>query len=98
MELSIHTIHFHGSTELSSLLKKRIQKLETFYQPILRGEAFLKVEKANNRENKHLEVKLYVPGAEFFATAHAQSFETATAKVTESLRRQLKKFKGKQIS
>ena len=96
MQLRIQSIHFNASSSLNDLLEKRIQKLETFYQPILRGEALLKIEKADDRGNKQVEIKLYVPGSEFFAAASDQSFETATAKAVESLRRQLRKFKGKQ--
>lgn len=96
MNLKIQSIHFHADKKLHSLLEKRIHKLSTFYQPILHGEVFLKVEKADDQENKQVEIRLHVPGSKLFAKEQAQSFEVAASAATESLRRQLRKLKGKQ--
>ena len=95
MELSIQAIHFHASDPLLEDLHRRIEKLETFYPSILRAEVFLKLEKAEPRKNKQVEIKLHVPKHELFAKEYAASFELAASEAVESLRRQLRKLKGK---
>ena len=42
-----------------------------------------------------MEIKLNVPGKQFFAKHQDDSFEAATDEAVEGLRRQLKKFKEK---
>jgi putative sigma-54 modulation protein len=94
MKLQVHSIHFDADQKLISYIQKKIDKLETFYDRIVDGEVFLRL---NNEgiENKTVEIKLRVPGDQLFATEKARSFEEATGLAAEALRIQLKKFKTK---
>jgi len=94
MKLQVHSIHFNADRKLISFIQKKLNKLETFYDRMVDGEVFLRL---NNEgiENKTVEVKLRIPGSKLFATEKARSFEEATGLAAEALRNQLKKFKTK---
>ena len=97
MKLQIHSIRFEADEKLIDLIKKKLNKLETFYDRIIDGEAFLKIENDESRINKIIEIKLNIPGDQLFAKERARSFEIGADEATEALRRQIKKFKEKQI-
>ena len=92
MRLQVHSIHFNADRKLIDFIQNKIDKLETFYDRLVDGEVFLRI---NNEgiDNKTVEIKLKVPGNQLFAKEHARSFEAATDLATEALRTQLKKFK-----
>jgi putative sigma-54 modulation protein len=94
MKLQVHSIHFDADTKLIEFIQKKVDKLETFYDRLVDGQVFLRL---NNEgiDNKTVEIKLKVPGTELFAKEQARSFEAATDQATEALRIQLKKFKMK---
>ncbi len=95
MKLQMHSIHFDADTKLLDFIQKKTDKLNTFYDRIIDGEVFMRLEK-NDVENKVVEIKLNIPGSQLFAKEQSRSFEAATDLAVEALRRQLKKFKEKQ--
>lgn len=99
MKLQIHSIHFHASDQLTDFIQQKADKLETFYDRILDGEVFLRLDKGSHaRENKVVEIKLNIPGTTLFAKEIGTSFEAAADEAIEGLRRQLRKHKTKQRS
>lgn len=94
MKLQVHSIHFDADRKLINFIQKKLDKLDTFYDRLVDGEVFLRL---NNEgaENKTVEIKLRVPGNQLFATEKARSFEAATDMATDALRMQLTKFKTK---
>jgi putative sigma-54 modulation protein len=94
MKLQVHSIHFNADSKLINFIQRKIDKLETFYDRLVDGEVFLRL---NNEgiDNKTVEIKLKVPGSLLFAKEQARSFEAATDMATDALRMQLKKFKTK---
>jgi putative sigma-54 modulation protein len=94
MKLQVHSIHFDADQKLIDFVQKRIDKLETFYDRLVDGEVFLRL---NNEgiDNKTVEIKLRVPGTQLFAIEKAKSFEEAAGNAADALRIQLKKFKTK---
>ena len=92
MKLQVHSIHFDADIKLIDFIQKKLNKLETFYDRLVDGEVFLRL---NNEgiENKTVEIKLRVPGNQLFAVEKARSFEAATDLATDALRIQLTKFK-----
>ncbi|TRX49357.1 ribosome-associated translation inhibitor RaiA [Fulvivirga sp. M361] len=97
MKLQMHSIHFDADSKLLDFIQKKVDKLETFYDRMVDGEVFLKVNN-DSIENKTVEIKLNIPGNQLFAKEDAKSFEEATDLATDALRRQIKKFKLKQNS
>lgn len=95
MKLQMHSIHFDADQKLVDFIQKKADKLDTFYDRIIDGEVFMRLEKDDDRENKLLEIKLNIPGGQLFAKEKSKSFEAAADEAIESLRRQLKKHKEK---
>lgn len=94
MKLKVQSIHFDADKKLVDFIQKRVDKLETYYDRLVDGEVFLRL---NNEgvENKTVEIKLNIPGSQLFATEKARTFEAAADQATEALKAQLKKFKTK---
>ena len=94
MKLQVHSIHFDADRKLIDFIQKKVDKLETFYDRLVDGEVFLRL---NNEgiENKTVEIKINVPGNHLFAKEQARSFEVATDMATKALKNQIKKFKMK---
>lgn len=95
MKLQMHSIHFDADQKLVDFIQKKANKLDTFYDRIIDGEVFMRLEKDDERENKLLEIKLNLPGSQLFAKEKSKSFEAAADEAVEALRRQLKKHKEK---
>ena len=85
MKLQVHSIHFNADSKLVEFIQKKVDKLETFYDRVVDGEVFLRI---NNEgvDNKTVEIKVKVPGSQLFAKEQARSFEAATDLATEALR------------
>lgn len=95
MKLQINAVNFDARTELQDFVQQKMNKLDTFYDRIVEGEVFLKLDNNNQISNKIVEIKLFVPGSTLFTKEEADSFETATDKALNSMTRQLKKYKDK---
>lgn len=92
MRLRVHSIHFDADRKLIDFIQQRVDKLDTFYDRLVGGEVFLRL---NNEgaENKTVEIRISVPGKNLFAKEQARSFEAAVDSAAESLRSQLGRFK-----
>jgi len=94
MKVQVQSIHFDADVKLINFIQRKINKLETFYDKLLVGEVYLRL---NNQgiDNKTVEIKINVPGNQLFAKENARSFEAATEMATTALQMQLRKFKEK---
>lgn len=97
MDLNVHAVHFNADRKLVDFINGKVEKLELFFDNIIAGEVFLKVDKSSNQENKVAEIKISIPGKELFAKKKCKSFEEAADLACEALRRQVKKHKSKQL-
>ncbi|HOO08646.1 MAG TPA: ribosome-associated translation inhibitor RaiA [Cyclobacteriaceae bacterium] len=97
MKLQVHSIRFDADQKLIDFIQKKVDKLETFYDRMVDGEVFLRLNNEGT-ENKTVEIRLNLPGGQLFASEQAASFEAATDQATEGLRKQLVKFKEKAYS
>jgi putative sigma-54 modulation protein len=95
MKVKIQSIHFDADVKLLQFVEGRVDKLGHFYNEIIASEVFLKLDKNSNTENKVAEIKLHIPGNDFFVKKQCKSFEEATDTAVEALTRQLKKHKEK---
>lgn len=96
MDLSVHSLHFDADEKLIEFVNEKVTKLEVFFDHIIAGEVFLRLDKASNSENKVAEIKLSIPGKELFAKKQCKSFEEAADLACEALRKQVKRHKIKQ--
>jgi len=97
MKLQIHAIHFDADPKLPEFIQKKLEKLETFYDGIINGEVFLRLDKSESSKikDKIVEIKIHVPYAELFVKERGKSFEEATDIALEALKIQVKKYKSK---
>ena len=93
----MHSIKFDADSRLLEVVQKKLDKLETFFDRIIDGEVFMRL---NNEgiKNKTVEIKINIPGDQLFATATANSFEAATDEAAKALKKQLKRHKEKIMS
>jgi len=95
MEIRLQSIHFDADVKLVEFIEKKIKKLETFYDHIISIDIMLKLESNGQVQDKIIDVKLNVPGITLLAREVCKSFEEATDLASDSLRRQLLKYKEK---
>ena len=80
--------------ELKPLTIRKVERLEKFYDHIIKAEVYMKEDK----DPKHpaiVELRLSVPQDTLFCEERATSFEEAVDKVSQAMERQVKKFKSK---
>ncbi|HEY0898800.1 MAG TPA: ribosome-associated translation inhibitor RaiA [Sphingobacteriaceae bacterium] len=95
MKARIQSIRFNADQKLLSFIKKRADKLDQFFDRIISGEIYLRLQNAMDENNKLVEIKISLPGIQLFAKAKCRSFEEAVVLAIESLRRQVNKYKTK---
>lgn len=93
MEIKVHSVHFSADKKLVDYVNEKVNKLELFFDNIVAGEVFLRIDKTSDKENKISEVKLLVPGKELFAKKQCKTFEEAVSLSVEALRKQVEKTK-----
>ena len=98
MKLNIQAIQFDADQKLLDVIQAKADKLDLYFDRIVSGEVFLRVEKSETRDNKLVEIKLIVPGNDLFASKRAASFEEASDEAMDALKRQVKKLKEKLAS
>src|SRR6195952_4768715 len=95
MKITVQSIRFNADKKLLDFIQKKVDKLETFYDHIISGEVYLKLENVEDEANKITEIKLMLPGNQLFAKEQCKSFEEATDLAVESLKKQIDKHKRK---
>lgn len=95
MDIQVHSIHFTADKKLLGFVNGKVNKLEVFFDNIIAGEVFLRLDKSAEKDNKIAEVKLLIPGKELFAKKQCKSFEEAADLAVEALRKQVKREKEK---
>jgi len=95
MEVKIQAIHFDADNKLKEFINERVGKLAQFFDNIIATEVYLKLDKAESHENKIVEIKVFIPGRDLFASKQFSSFEEAVDETVDALRRQIQKHKEK---
>ena len=97
MKITVQSIHFNADKGLLEFIQKKADKLDTFYDKIISGEVYLKLENVEDEANKITEIKVQLPGSQLFAKEQCKTFEEATDQAIESLRKQIEKHKTKKV-
>jgi len=95
MKVTVEAPKFDADVKLTTFIKKRVNKLEHFYDKIIATDVFLKLEPNERPNNKFVEVLVSVPGDKFIVKKSAKSFEEATDVCVQSLERMILKRKEK---
>jgi len=97
MEIQIEA-KWRVRNSLENVINKKLMKLVTFNDRIIKAEVFLKSGDNVSTADKAVEITLRLPGPDIFAESCADSHEKAVAECTEKLRRQIIKRKEKMTS
>jgi putative sigma-54 modulation protein len=95
MKIRVQSIHFNADKKLLAFIQKKVDKLDQYFDQIISGEVYLKLENVENEANKISEIKLAIPGMTLFAKEQCKTFEEATDLSIESLIKQITKHKDK---
>ncbi|TND07759.1 MAG: putative sigma-54 modulation protein [Bacteroidetes bacterium] len=95
MNLQIQSIHFTADRKLLSFIEEKVGKLNQFYDGIISGEVFLRLDKSEASTNKVAEIKLNVPGKDIYVKKQCKTFEEAIDTGVLALGRQVKRYKEK---
>jgi len=93
MYLQVNSVHFDADKELVHFVNGRVHKLETYFDNIIAGQVFLRIDKSSKSADKVAEIKLSIPGKDLFAKKTCKSFEEATDLACEALRKQVRRHK-----
>ena len=95
MKVNTQSVNFNADKKLLDFIQKRMDKLELFYDKVIKSDVFLKVENTSDKENKIFEARVSVPGDSFVVKKQCKSFEEGADMAVSSLERQLIKRKEK---
>jgi len=95
MKIRVQSIHFDADTKLLGFIQEKVDKLVHFYDQIISGEVFLKLDKADDTQNKIVQIRIQLPGNDIVAKEQRKTFEEATDLCVDSLSRQIKRHKEK---
>ncbi len=61
MKITVQSIHFNADQKLLDFIQRKVDKLDQFFDQIISGEVYLKLENVDDEANKISEIKLIVP-------------------------------------
>jgi putative sigma-54 modulation protein len=97
MDINIKTTHFDADKKLIDFVNSKVNKLDKYFEGIIRVEVCLNFDKSKKKftENKEAKIKVELPGEELYAEKVALTFEEAVDLTIDALKKQVEKFKGK---
>ena len=99
MNLNIETVHFTADVKLMDYVNKKVQKLNTFHDRIIKVDVFLKLDNVvHNIKDKIAEIYVHVPRHDFFVKHCSKSFEESFDIALDSVITQIKRKKQKQAA
>ena len=99
MNLNIETVHFTADVKLTEYVNRKVQKLNTFHDRIIKVDVFLKLDNVvHNIKDKIAEIRVYVPRHSFFVKACSKSFIESFDSALDSTINQIKRKKEKQAA
>ena len=96
MKIRVQSIHFNADEKLLDFVNEKVDKLVHFYDHIISGEVFLKLDKSTTHENKIVQIMVKIPGNDLITKHQCHTFEEATDLCIDALSRQIKRHKEKQ--
>jgi putative sigma-54 modulation protein len=89
-------VHFDADLQLVDYVSRKLEKLSTFHDSILKVDVFLKLDNVvHTIKDKVAEIRVHVPRHDFFVKASSKSFEESFDTALESIVTQIKRKKEK---
>ena len=99
MNVNIQSVRFDADTKLVSYINRKLQKLGTFHDRIIKVDVFLKLDNVvHTIKDKIAEIRVHVPRHRLFVKATSKSFEESFDDAFDSLIIQIKRQKEKQAA
>jgi len=99
MNVSIQTVRFDADSKLTEYINRKLEKLNTFHDQIVKVEVFLKLDNVvHTIKDKVAEISIHVPKHNFFVKASSKSFEESFDSAMDSVINQIKRKKDKQAA
>jgi len=95
MRLNINAVHFKADKKLVAFIQEKVEKISQVFEGVIDTEVSLKLDNTDMRENKITEIKVTIPGNNFYVKKQSSTFEESADEAVEALRRQIKKYKEK---
>jgi putative sigma-54 modulation protein len=96
MNVNIQTVRFDADAKLTEYVSKKVQKLSTFHDQIIKVDVFLKLDNVVHQiKDKVAEISVHVPKHQFFVKASSKSFEASFDEAMDSLVNQINRKKDK---
>ncbi len=96
MKVNIQTVHFDADGKLLELVSRKVEKLNTFHDTILKVDVYLKLDNVvHNIKDKIVEINVHVPKHDFFVKSSSKSFEESFDNAMDSIVNQIKRKKQK---
>ncbi len=98
MMLNIQTMKFDADAKLLEHIKRKVEKLNTFHDRIIKVEVYLKLDNVVHQiKDKIAEIRISLPRQEVFVKSTSKSFEESFDHAMESASTQLVRKKEKLV-
>lgn len=96
MNVNIQTVHFVADQKLTNYVSKKVEKLTTFHDRIIKVDVFLKLDNVvHNIKDKVVEINVHVPKHKFFIKSSSKSFEQSFDIALDAMANKVKRHKEK---
>lgn len=96
MNVNIQTVHFDADQKLVDFVNRKVEKLKTYHDRIVKVDVFLKLDNVvHTIKDKVVEIKVHIPKHDFFVKASSKSFEESFENAMDSITNQIKRKKEK---
>jgi putative sigma-54 modulation protein len=99
MNINIQTVHFDADAKLVEHINTKAEKISHFHDRITKVNVYLKLDNVvHTIKDKIAEIKVLIPGHEFFVKHSSKSFEESFDEALDAVITQIKRKKEKQAA
>ncbi len=97
MNVNIQTVRFDADVKLLEFVSKKMEKLNTFHDKIIKADVYLKLDNVvHSIKDKTVEISVQVPRQNYFVKSTSKSFKESFDLAIDSMINQIKRKKEKQ--
>ena len=93
MKVKIQSIHFNPDKRLIDFINRKIEKIISIDDSIIKIDVFLKIDRPESPNNKIVEIRNHTSKGERFAKKQCDTFEESVDLAIQALRKQVLKHK-----
>ena len=98
MNVKIQSVKFNPDVKLTEYVKRKLEKLQTFHDRIIKVDVFLKLDNVvHTIKDKIAEIRVQIPRCQIFVKSSSKSFEESFDTALDAVVNQIKRKKDKQL-